>query len=188
MKMGIVKTLTILLFTSAFCVRKSQQVEAGWAFGMNNYALDQSRQELMLHLQRTLKELALPDYTVPFMGDNHFHNNTFTPAPFALSDADVYFQDGHFYIDIKRFDGRIEGQSWKKNIFGVTERFGFGFEGTNGSMALKITLAPSWEYLNGKKVPLPAVTDVNFRITDSSKIDVAIWTKDVGPLLMDASI
>ena len=35
--------------------------------------------------------MQLPDYTVPFMGDNHFYANTFTPAPFELSDVDVYF-------------------------------------------------------------------------------------------------
>ena len=85
-------------------------------------------------------------------------------------------------------DGRIEGASWKKNIFGVTERFGFSCEGHDGSMSLQIDMVPSWEYQNGKKIPIPIVEDVNFVITDNSKIDVAIWTKDVGPLLMDASI
>jgi hypothetical protein len=130
----------------------------------------------------------LPDYTIPFMGDNHFYANSFTPAPFNINDAEVYFQDGTLYIDIKRFDGRIEGLSWKKNIFGVTERFGFSCEGSNGSMSLKIVLVPSWEYMNGKKIPVPAVKVVDFHILDNNKIEVAMWTHDVGPLLMDASI
>jgi hypothetical protein len=144
--MGFLKRLSVLFLTSSFSVTEVKAVEAGWAFGMNNYVLDESRQEIMLHLQRTLTVMQLPDYTVPFMGDNHFYDNTFTPAPFSLDDVEVYFQDGLFYIDIKRFDGRIEGQSWKKNVFGVTERFGFRAEGSNGSMALKITMSSSWEW------------------------------------------
>lgn len=52
--MGLIKTITILLLTSAFSVEKTHAVEAGWAFGMNNYALDQSRLEIMAHLQKTL--------------------------------------------------------------------------------------------------------------------------------------
>ena len=37
MKLTIVKTLTVLLLCG---VKKSQQVEAGWAFGMTNYAIE----------------------------------------------------------------------------------------------------------------------------------------------------
>ena len=38
--MGFFKKLSILLLTSAITIRKSKALEAGWAFGMNNYALD----------------------------------------------------------------------------------------------------------------------------------------------------
>ena len=151
MKMGLIKTLTVLLLTSVLSIKKTvQAVEAGWAFGMNNYAIDQSRLEIMAHLQRSLTKMNLPDYTIPFLGDNHFYANSFTPAPFNINDAEVYFQDGRLYVDIKRLDGRIEGLSWKKNIFGVTERFGFSCEGSNGSMSLKLVMMPSWMYSDGK--------------------------------------
>ena len=155
---------------------------------MSNYAVDQSRLEIMAHLQRTLTKMDLPDYTVPFMGDNHFYANSFTPAPFDINDTEVYFQDGRLYVDIHRLDGRIEGLSWKKNIFGFTERFGFSCEGSNGSMSLKIVMMPSWDWNNGKQVPIPMLEYVDFRILDNNKIDVAMWTHDAGPLLMDASI
>jgi hypothetical protein len=84
---------------------------------MNNYALDQTRQEIVAHLKNTLKKVDLPDFTVDFMGDNHFYNNSWRPMPFNVDDVEIFFQDEKFYIDIKRFDCWVGGQSWKKNIF-----------------------------------------------------------------------
>jgi hypothetical protein len=60
--------------------------------------------------------------------------------------------------------------------------------GDGDSMSLNLEIMPSWNYVDGKKVPYPKVTKVDFRILNQDQIHVAMQTKDVGPLLMDASI
>jgi len=60
--------------------------------------------------------------------------------------------------------------------------------GNGNSMSLMIELQPSWSYVDGKKVPYPKVTKVDFRILNQDDITVKMQTKDVGPLLIDASI
>jgi len=60
--------------------------------------------------------------------------------------------------------------------------------GNGNAMTLMIELVPSWNYVDGKKVPYPKVTKVDFRILNQDDITVKMQTKDVGPLLIDASI
>ena len=60
--------------------------------------------------------------------------------------------------------------------------------GNGNAMSLMIELQPSWSYVDGKKVPYPKVTKVDFRILNQDDITVKMQTKDVGPLLIDASI
>jgi hypothetical protein len=104
--MKLIRNIAILAIS---LVDKSQAVFAGWAFGMNNYTLDQMRQEMMLKLRNSLKEVNLGDFSVDFMGENHFYNNIWRPMPFNMDDVEVFFQDEKFYIDIRQFDCYVSG-------------------------------------------------------------------------------
>lgn len=85
-----------------------------------------------------MRDIALPEYVVPFLGDNHFHDNWFKPRPFNTNDVWMGIVGDCFELIIKPFDCQIEGYSWKKNIFGVDERFGFQMFSENGGFQLKI--------------------------------------------------
>lgn len=82
----------------------------------------------------------------------------------------------------------IKGSSWKKTAFGNTERFDYRASGMRGTFALSYQITPSWQYVEEHKIPVPVVSGCDFQIKRKDLFDIAIVTKDVGPLLMDASI
>jgi len=69
------------------------------------------------------------------------------------------------------------------------ERFDYRASGMRGTFALSYQITPSWEYVEGYKIPVPVVSAVEFEVRRKDLVDISIFnTKDVGPLLLDASI
>ena len=187
MKSKLYILFTILAIWSG--IEMAQAVPAGFAFGMNNKILETSREYILEHLQSTLDGgIDLPDFTVPFAGDNHFYNNQLSLDRFQAPDVATYFHAGKLYVQIDNLGGEIRGSSWKKTVFGNTERFDYRASGMRGTFGLSYQVTPSWEYVDEHKIPVPVVSGVNFKVPRKDLVDIAIVTKDVGPLLLDASI
>jgi len=47
-----------------------------------------------------MRDIALPEYVVPFMGDNHFHDNWFKPRPFDINDVQMGLAGDSFILTI----------------------------------------------------------------------------------------
>lgn len=92
--------LTIFtLFAISSGTSEVRAVPAGFAFGMNNKILETSREFILEHLQKTLDDgISLPDFTVPFMGDNHFYNQRINLDRFQAPDVALYFHAGKLYV------------------------------------------------------------------------------------------
>jgi hypothetical protein len=156
---------------------------------LNNKILETSREFILEHVQATLNApIALPDFVVPFLGDNHFYGNSMHLDRFQAPDVTMYFHAAKLYVQIDNLGGIISGSSWKKTVFGNTERFHYRASGMRGTFSLSYQITPSWEWLEGAKIPIPVVSAAEFSVGRPDLVDIGLDTTDVGPTLLDASI
>ena len=186
--MHILSFITFNLFLFHI-IERTNAIQAGFAFGLNNKILETSRQYLLEHLQQTLnQDIALADFTVPFLGDNHLYQNRIALDHFQASDVSMYFHGDKLYVQVDHLGGMFFGKSWHKNIFGHTETFSYRASGMRGTFYLSYQIIPSWEYVDGYKIPIPVVTNAKFQIRRRDLVDINLYTNDVGPKLIEASI